>query len=81
DKVECEGEKGIITGLRSSGYFSISSLSGEKISDSVKYTKLRLIERAKTLMFERRERATCSWLKPRVSVARFHEHTNDIASS
>ncbi|MGC9772174.1 RNA-guided endonuclease IscB [Fervidobacterium islandicum] len=73
DKVECEGEIGIIKGLRSSGYFSISSLSGEKISDSVKYTKLRLIERAKTLMFERRERATCSWLKPRVSVARFHE--------
>ncbi|SDG89058.1 HNH endonuclease [Fervidobacterium changbaicum] len=74
DKVECEGKIGIISGLRSSGYFSISSLGGEKISDSVKYTKLRLIERAKTLMFERRKRATCSWLKARVSVARFHDY-------
>ncbi|SDG92073.1 HNH endonuclease [Fervidobacterium changbaicum] len=73
DRVECEGKIGIVSGLRSSGYFSISSLNGEKISDSVKYTKLRLLERAKTLMFERRERATCSWLKPRVSVARRYE--------
>jgi len=46
---------GIIAGLRSSGYFAIRSLSGEKIHDSAKHSKLRLIERAKTLMLERRE--------------------------
>ncbi|MGC9771875.1 HNH endonuclease, partial [Fervidobacterium islandicum] len=60
DKVECEGKIGIVTGLRSSGYFSISELSGEKISDSVKYTKLRVIERSKTLMFERMVEAAWS---------------------
>lgn len=46
---------GIIAGLRSSGYFAIRSLSGEKIYDSAKHSKLRLIERAKTLMLERRK--------------------------
>jgi hypothetical protein len=55
DKVEYEGRIGIIAGLRNSGYFAIRSLSGEKIHDSAKYSKLRLIERAKTLMLERME--------------------------
>jgi len=56
DKIEYQGRTYIIFGLRSSGYFAISTLSGEKIRDSVKYTCLRLVEKAKTLMFERRER-------------------------
>lgn len=55
DKIEYQGRTYIIFGLRSSGYFAISTLSGEKISDSVKYTCLRLVEKTKTLMFERRE--------------------------
>jgi len=55
DKIEYQGRTYIIFGLRSSGYFATSTLSGEKISDSVKYTCLRLVEKAKTLMFERRE--------------------------
>jgi len=55
DRVEYEGMVGIIAGLRSSGYFAIRSLSGEKIHDSAKHSKLRLIERAKTLMLERRK--------------------------
>jgi len=55
DKVEYQGRTGIILGLRSSGYFAIGSLTGEKICDSVKHSKLRLLEKAKTVMFERRE--------------------------
>lgn len=55
DRIEYQGRTYIIFGLRSSGYFAISTLSGEKISDSVKYTYLRLVEKSKTLMFERRE--------------------------
>jgi len=55
DIVEYQGRTGIILGLRSSGYFAIGSLTGEKMCDSVKHNKLRLLEKAKTLMFERRE--------------------------
>ena len=54
DKVEYRGKRGIILGLRSSGYFAIGTLSGKKTCDSVKCSKLRLLEKAKTLMFERR---------------------------
>jgi N6-L-threonylcarbamoyladenine synthase len=42
-KIEC-----FIYGLRSSGYFDIRHLTGEKINASVKYTQLRLIETFKT---------------------------------
>ena len=42
-KIEC-----FIYGLRSSGYFDIRYLTGEKINASVKYTNLRLIESFKT---------------------------------
>lgn len=54
DKVEYQGKLGVILGLRSSGYFSIGLLSGEKICDSVRHNQLRLLEKARTLMFERR---------------------------
>ncbi|MEJ5230277.1 MAG: RRXRR domain-containing protein, partial [Pseudothermotoga sp.] len=57
DKVEYKNRVGIISGLRSSGYFSITTLSGEKISDSVRCSDLKLLEKSKTLMFERREAA------------------------
>lgn len=43
-KIEC-----FIYGLRSSGYFDIRHLTGEKINASVRYTKLRLIESFKTM--------------------------------
>jgi hypothetical protein len=42
-------------GWDNSGYFAIRGFSGEKIHDSAKHSKLRLIERAKTLMLERRK--------------------------
>jgi hypothetical protein len=56
DKVEYQEKAYFILGLRSSGYFSIGYITGEKIHDSVKYNKLRLLESAKTLMFERKKR-------------------------
>ena len=42
-KIEC-----FIYGLRSSGYFDIRHLTGEKINASVKHTNLRLVETFKT---------------------------------
>ena len=46
---------GIIYGLRNSGYFDLCTLSGEKIHSSAKWQNLKLIERARTLILERRE--------------------------
>ena len=43
-KIEC-----FIHGLRSSGYFDLRLLTGEKINASAKYTKLRLIENFNTM--------------------------------
>ncbi|MEJ5258549.1 MAG: HNH endonuclease, partial [Fervidobacterium sp.] len=60
DKIEYEGKIGIIAGTRSSGYFVIRSLSGERIHDSVKYSKLKHFEKSKTIMLERREAAISS---------------------
>ena len=55
DRVRYNNQIGIIYGLRSSGYFDIRTLSGEKIHSSAKWQNLKLVERAKTLIFERRE--------------------------
>lgn len=54
DRVRYNNQIGIIYGLRSSGYFDIRTLSGEKIHSSVKWQNLKLVERAKTLILERR---------------------------
>jgi 5-methylcytosine-specific restriction endonuclease McrA len=51
DKVEYQGRIYLISGLRSRGDFSLGDLFGKKLFDSVKYTKLRLLEHAKTLIF------------------------------
>ena len=48
DKVVCGGVECFIHGLRSSGYFDIRRLTGEKINASVKHADLRLIEPFKT---------------------------------
>ncbi len=48
DKVICGKIEYFIYGLRSSGYFDIRCLTGEKIDASVKYTDLKLIEPFKT---------------------------------
>ena len=48
DKVLYDGIECFVYGLRSSGYFDIRTLTGEKIGASVRYNKLRLIEHFKT---------------------------------
>ncbi|WP_434223575.1 RNA-guided endonuclease IscB [Fervidobacterium gondwanense] len=60
DKIEYEGKIGIIAGTRSSGYFLIKKLSGERIHDSGRYNKLKLLEKSKTVMFGRRKAALSS---------------------
>jgi len=60
--VRYKNQIGIIHGLRSSGYFDIRTLSGEKIHSSAKWSNLKLLEKAKTLMLERRDSAFLSIL-------------------
>jgi N6-L-threonylcarbamoyladenine synthase len=57
DKVSYEGQIGFITGRRSSGYFALKTIDSQKISNSVKYTKLTLIEHRKTIITHGGERA------------------------
>lgn len=54
DKVEYKGQECFIFGRRSSGYFDLRKLDGTKIHASANYKKLRLLERASTLLCERR---------------------------
>ncbi len=55
DKVKYQGKEYFIFGRRSSGYFDIRTLSGEKVNNgSVSYKKLKLIEPAKLYLIERR---------------------------
>jgi len=63
DKVRYKNQIGTIYDLRSSGYFDIRTLSGEKIHSSTKYQDLKVIERAKTLILERRNQRTFLHLK------------------
>ncbi|MGA1846219.1 RNA-guided endonuclease IscB [Deferribacter abyssi] len=54
DKVSYNGIECFIYALRTKGYFDLRKLDGEKISPSVSYKKLRLLERAKTFLIERK---------------------------
>lgn len=54
DKVECEGQVGFIVSRRSSGYFDICKLNGEKIRQGVPWRKLKLLSVRKNLVAERR---------------------------
>jgi len=47
DKVMYGKAKCYIFGLRSSGHFNLKTIDGEKVSDSVSYKKLTLVERAR----------------------------------
>ncbi len=58
DKVICKGETGFIFGRRSSGSFYIKILDGKKISAGISYKKLKLIEKRRTFVTERREVAS-----------------------
>lgn len=50
DKVQFENKECFIYGLRSSGYFDVRSISGDKIDASVNSKKLTLLERAKGII-------------------------------
>lgn len=50
DKVLCLGQEGFIFGRRSSGYFDIRKLSGEKIRASISYKKLKLLEHSNSML-------------------------------
>ena len=54
DKVRLNGVDGFIFGRRSTGYFDIRTLDGTKLHASAKYNDLVLLERASTLLTERR---------------------------
>lgn len=54
DKVRYQGKECFITGRRASGYFAVSTIDGTKLSNSVSYKKLRLLEKTKKYIKERR---------------------------
>ncbi|MBS3949581.1 MAG: HNH endonuclease [Peptococcaceae bacterium] len=55
DKVMFDNKECFIFGRRASGYFDLRLLNGVKVSASVNVKKLRLLEKGKTLLIERRE--------------------------
>ncbi len=57
DKVLYKGKVGFITGRRSSGYFALKTINGQKVSNSAKYKDLILIECCKTIIVQGGERA------------------------
>lgn len=55
DKVKCKGEVCFIFGRRTSGSFLVKRLDGKQLSAGISYKKLKLIEKRKTYITERRE--------------------------
>ena len=56
-KVKYDGKLYYIFGRRSSGYFDIRTLSGEKVNNgSVSYKKINLVETCRNVLTERRSR-------------------------
>ena len=56
DKVLCNGVVCFIFGRRKTGYFDVRKLNGERVSASISYKKLRLLEKRKTYLIEIRKR-------------------------
>lgn len=54
DKVKFEGKECFIFGRRNTGYFDIRTLDGTKIHASASVKKLELLEKSKSLLWERR---------------------------
>lgn len=54
DRVAYQKQECFIFGRRSSGYFDLRTLDGTKVSPSASYKKLTMLERAKTILTERR---------------------------
>jgi hypothetical protein len=57
DKVLWKGIECFVFGRRTTGYFDLRMVDGTKIHPSVSYKQISLIERAKTLLIERRQTA------------------------
>ena len=55
DKVLYKGEECFIFGRRSNGYFDLRHLDGVKVSAGVSYKKLKLLEKRKSYLTERRK--------------------------
>ena len=55
DKVRCLGQTGFIFGRRSSGYFDVRRLDGVKLSPSISWRKLTLLEKRSTYLTELRK--------------------------
>lgn len=55
DKVLYKGKECFVFGRRSNGYFDIRTLDGTKLSAGVSHKKLKLLEKRKTYLTERRE--------------------------
>jgi hypothetical protein len=55
DKVEFLGKEYFILGRRERGYFKLGSLDGNILHTEPSYKKLKLLESARALLFERRE--------------------------
>ena len=60
DKVEYQGQECFIFGRRCRGYFDLRKLDGTRISASANVKKIRLLERANTLLCERKVEAHSS---------------------
>ena len=54
-KVKYKAQECFIFGRRTSGYFDLRTLDGTKISAGVSYKKLKLLEKRKTILTERRK--------------------------
>ena len=67
DKVEYLDRECFVFGRRSSGYFDLRTLDGEVVSRSASVGKLKLVERASSLLCERREASFLTALKHGVS--------------
>ena len=59
DKVEFQGKECFVFGRRSTGYFDLRTLEGAKIHASASYKKLKLLEKQKTTLCERRIQEDC----------------------
>ena len=53
DKVRYNGKECFIFGRRSSGYFDLRRLDGEVIHRSANYNNLKLVDRRKSMLWER----------------------------
>lgn len=72
DKVLYQNKEYFIFGRRATGYFDIRALSGEKVNKgSISYKKLKLIEKSKHYLIERRKAHSSPTLEVGVSCANF----------